>query len=114
MRNKQVNTNGTCHSPCYDFSQLPRPSLLATKSQNLVNRKRTAVRISLVGLAVLVCLAFGAGSGDAQTMKIATQTTNPVRPPKPPKAPKHGPLVITCQSSGKAVLEFLVATASGG
>jgi|ERR1017187_1201441 hypothetical protein len=70
---------------------------------------------SLVGLAVLVRLAFGLISADAQTMKIATQTSATVKLSKAPAgAPAAANLNIVCQSNGTAVLEFLVATASGG
>jgi hypothetical protein len=70
---------------------------------------------SLVGLAVLVCLAFGPVSTDAQTMKIATQTSASVNLPKAPaSATAPADLNIVCQPNGTAVLEFLVATASGG
>jgi hypothetical protein len=70
----------------------------------------------IFGLAVLVFLAFGAVSADAQlTAKIAAQTSSSAKPRKTPIRAKSEPkLDIICQSDGTQVVEFLLATASGG
>lgn len=71
---------------------------------------------NLVVLLALVCLALGASGADAQTMKIATQTSAAANLPKALAGGNLAPgaLSVGCPGPGYVGVAFQIASVSGG